>query len=552
MRKVIKILLAVVPVVYFVLSVLMHFNRGLFYTAYVDPEYFHLLNGINMAIGNLAVDYIYHPGTTLEVIYALSSYGVNLFQPGSGLVNNVLANPEAFIHGASILLNLLTALAIYLAGFYTYKYIKNAGVAIAIQLMPFLNYQVLLISGRLIPETALIAPILLLSATLIVYIHDENRTRKLKRYLLAFAIIGGLGVAGKMLYVPFLLIPMFVLPSFKVLQKYVLYLLGAIVLFAFPVFVNFGKSWEWYSGMLMHSGRWGSGSNSIIDPAAFITNFIRVINIDKQFLVIVVAAAIELMAGLVYYFISKNQKTLLVLRVLSGVLMALLLSLLMVAKHFAPHYLFPTLVFKGAVLLLMVELPLTYLNSIKTKRYIYGGLLVLMMAIVSTQVRPLMTSFKSIRQKQEFYHKRVSLLEKAGIQNKPLIISSTYRGAPFMQKGLSDALLTCGGLKSTYKKKLAKTYPNTFSYYYWLSDYPRWKNRFFFWDEPANPKNMIAPKKPLYVFIGEDREESLQPIIETLEAAFPEYMVKTNVLYQFESPKETLYKVLLVSSQSSQ
>ena len=62
----------------------------------VDPEYFHLFNGLNLSIFNLSVDYIAHPGTSIQVIYAVSAHIVNLVQPDNDVITNALNNPEQF------------------------------------------------------------------------------------------------------------------------------------------------------------------------------------------------------------------------------------------------------------------------------------------------------------------------------------------------------------------------------------------------------------------------------------------------------------------------
>ena len=139
-----KYLFLGIPAVYLILAILIHFNTGKFYLISTDPEYFHLFNGLNLSIFNLAIDYIDHPGTTIQIIYALSAHIVNLIQPENDIIINALNNPEQFIHGASILLSIITSLAIFILGFYTYKYTGNVFLALLLQLMPFGNMRLLL------------------------------------------------------------------------------------------------------------------------------------------------------------------------------------------------------------------------------------------------------------------------------------------------------------------------------------------------------------------------------------------------------------------------
>ncbi|MEJ2593978.1 MAG: hypothetical protein P8100_02340 [bacterium] len=168
-------LLMILPAIMLVLGLLMHFSRGNFYMMHVDPEYFHLFNGLNLAIFNLAVDFIDHPGTILQIIYALSAHVVNLLFPGNDLISNALQDPEMFIHGASILLNLMTAVTLFGLGWYTYRFTGNLLLALLLQFMPWGTSSILSIMGRLIPETAMIMPLLLLCLLTVKFLTDKQR-----------------------------------------------------------------------------------------------------------------------------------------------------------------------------------------------------------------------------------------------------------------------------------------------------------------------------------------------------------------------------------------
>jgi hypothetical protein len=222
------------------MAMLIHFSKGKFYMLHVDPEYFHLFNGINLAIFNLAIDFIHHPGTTIQMIFAFSAPVVNFILPGTDLVGNMIDNPELFIHGASILLNILTAGTLFALGYFTYRNTGNIWLAMLLQLMPLGHSQIILITGRLIPETAVIAPLLLLGLITVKFLYDRDRVANLRKYVIGFAVVGGLGMAGKFLYLPFLIIPLLIIPGFKEKTRYTFYTLIATMVFAFPVFVNLG------------------------------------------------------------------------------------------------------------------------------------------------------------------------------------------------------------------------------------------------------------------------------------------------------------------------
>ena len=109
------------------------------------------------------------------MIYAVSAHIVNLTQPSNDIIINALNNPEQFIHGANILLNIITGIALFVTGFYTYKYTGNIFYALLLQLIPFGNFHILLVSARLIPEAVLTVPLLLLALLTIRLLYDQKR-----------------------------------------------------------------------------------------------------------------------------------------------------------------------------------------------------------------------------------------------------------------------------------------------------------------------------------------------------------------------------------------
>ena len=529
----------VLPSVFLILSVLIHFNEGKFYMSYVDPEYFHLFNGLNLAVFNLAVDFIHHPGTTLQVIFAVSAWIVNLILPGSNIITNAMNDPEVFIHGASILLNLLTSSAIFVLGFYTYRYTQNIFLALMLQLMPFASYKLLLISGRLIPETALIGPILILALLIVRFLYDQNREKNIKQYLIGFAVVGGLGIAGKFLYLPFLIIPLFILSDSKIRLKYVLYTAIAIVVFAFPVFVHLGKSWDWISNMFIHSGKWGGGDANVYDVNSAPERFLDLYKIDKSFFYILGLASLELLVFYVFSFFKNLTNSVLSMKTLLGVVVSIIISILMITKHFAPHYFYPTLVFKAFLIYLMAELFLGLTPSIKITQTV-SALVLLSVVLLSFQQKKALTTAIQIQQNRAAkFEKRALILKKYNTGKNPLIITSHYRGSPFVESGLVAGVLMSGSLKTTFLEDLRNIYPNTYFYY-------DWSYTFYFWDLFKEPKEFVNTEKPVYIFIGEDQEKNLKPILQSIKNKFPKYKPQLTLLHHFTGPDEYFYEVLLV------
>lgn len=533
---------AVLPAIFLILTISIHFSFGKFYMLSVDPDYFHLFNGLNLSVFNLSVDYIHHPGTTVQVIFAVSAHVVNFILPGNDIIVNALNDPEQFIHAANILMNLLTAFSILLLGFYTYKYTGNLFLALLLQLMPFVSFRLLVISGRLIPEAALIGPILLLALLIVRFLYDKNRDKNTRFYLIGFAVVGGIGVAGKLLFIPFLIIPLFLFSTSKIRFRYLFYTVIAVMVFAFPMFVHIDKSWEWISSMLMHSEKWGMGKTNFIDVNAIPGRIIQIFKIDLSFTVILGLASIQL---ILFYTLSafKDLNSLkLKMRALLAVLVSIALSILIVTKHFEPHYFNPTVVFKAFVVYLMAELLIGLTNSKRYSQLISVLALVSIITIVVGQHKRLAGDVQKNKNRAELFEERAFILSKYNTIDNPLIITSHYRGSPFIESAMVAGFLMSGSLKSTFIELLTEKYPNTYFYY-------NWSDEFYFWDQFKDAGEFVNPQKPLYVFIGEGREANLDFIVERIKNDFPNKQIGLNLLHHFTAPDEYFYEITLVKKE---
>ena len=503
----------------------------------VDPEYFHLFSGLNLSILNLAVDYISHPGTSIQVIYAVSAYIVNLVQPNNDIITSALDNPEQFIHGASILINLLTGTTILLLGVYTYKFTGNIFFAFLLQLMPFGNYRLVQVFGRILPETALIAPLLLLTLFVVKFLYDDNSKKNIKLYLLGFAVIGGIGMAGKFSYFPYLIIPLFLFPASKTRIKYILYLTVAIIIFAFPVFVHIDKSWDWYGNMLIHSGKWGTGDKNFMDISTMPERLAIIFKMDKTLFIVLGLALLQIIVFSVVPVLRKNESLKPFMKTLFALILSITISVFFVTKHYAGHYFYPNFVFKTFIIYLMAALIIVLFRSEKIKLFLSSLVLLLAIVILIPQFGHLKGIVQRNQLRAEHLDQRARVLGQYNIIDNPLIITSHYRGSPFIESAMVDAFLLSGHLKSTFIDHLTEKYPNTFFYFDWLS-------QFYFWDQFKDAKDFIDTQKPLYMFIGEGREPNLAIILERIELDFPEVKPKLKLLHHFHTPEEYFYEIL--------
>ncbi|NOY51922.1 MAG: hypothetical protein GXO88_15330 [Chlorobi bacterium] len=537
-RKLKIAVLAVLPVVFAIIAISLHFLSGKSFMQRVDPEYLHLFNGLNIAIGNLAVEYVFHPGTSIQIIYAISAHIVDIFMPGGSIISKALDNPEQFVHAANILMNLLTAISLFCLGYFSYKHSGNFILAVILQLLPFGNYRIILMSSRIIPEAVMLAPFMILIILIIRYIYDNRRDEHPNLYVIGFAIAGALGMAGKLSYFPFLLPPLFLFPNNNLRFKYLAYTIVATMVFAFPLLVNFGKSWDWYFGMFMHSGRWGEGSSNIVNMDSFPGNILRILKVDVPLSVIAGIALVEVVVCYILGFIRKVKFNNLMLRLLLAFLIVFALSVLMVAKHFAYHYFTPTLMLKIFFIFMMSHLMILMVGQKKIRVFLWVLVLMLSVGMVMPQLAPLRGSARKIIDNTAKYDEDYELLKPYFHNAATLVISSHYRGSPFIQSAFVDGFLISGFLKSTFKEELNKRYPNTYFSLNWTED-------FYYWDKFLKAEDFVKTGKPILIYIGEDKEKDLDRIVERIKTAFPEYNTELKLLIKLEFPSEQLYQLSL-------
>jgi hypothetical protein len=512
---------------------------------HVDPEYFHMFNGINIAIGNLAVDYIYHPGTIIQFIYAISAHIVNLILPGSTIPQKMIDNPEIFIHGASIFFNSVVAFILFMGSYVVLKKTSNILLSIMLQLTPLTSYQILLMTGRLIPEGAMIIPITILVFTIILFINDnpKKNNKRTNKFLLVFALIGGLGISCKFSYLPFLLIPLFIINNNKNRLKYLVYTFFAIIILAYPAFIHLSKTYDWLSNMTIHSGKWGGGHTGFINTKEIIPRLKLLYGIDNFFWGIMTAGLFTALLKTIVNMFSEKHTFDLNTRAILAVVVSVFIFTLMVVKHFTLHYFFPALLFKTLVFVLTIRVIQQFIKPAFWRKIIVLPAFLVLLFLVSTQMSLLQNNLAKRRKVVAHYENRYIQLKKYMKYDQVLILTQKYRGSPFVQTGLAGGLLMSGKLKKKYTKILKEHFPRTLMYYDWLNKYPGWQHKFYFWGKAESPENMITTKEGVYIFIAEGKNNALNSILKRLRDSFNNYKIEVNKIYQFKNPREAFYHV---------
>jgi hypothetical protein len=530
-----------IPVIFLLNAIVLHSYLGKFFLTSVDPEYFYLYNGILIGGGNLDIKFIATPGIPLDFLIATSSRIINFFQPGD-FGKDFIDDPEKYIHAANLFMNILIALVLFTCGYYTKKYSGSYLAGLLFQLGIFGAADLLILSGRVIPEAIMMIPLLFVGLMVIKTIYQEDNSPGTSADIVLFALIIGFGIACKLTFSPVLLIPLVLLRRpYRQKIKLILYTVLFFAIFAYPVVVNFQKFWLWVSGLFLHSGHYGAGSKNFVDLSVIPGNFRTLFNNDKMFFYI---AIFSLLAAVVFSFRAFKNKEVInsrIVRAILGINLSLLISLIFTLKHFALYYFMPFYLFKYLLVLLCILLIVSNQNNSVLKRYKAVTLIffsIFILYISYGEVRQIRAGIVHYRQRngivEREYKKIISLVEPG----KPIILTCPYYGSPFIEFGHFNGYMESRKLASGFKPYLKEKFPVTFQYVPWSEGFYQWGDFYLF-------KGILEKTKTsFYVYIGKTKSDDL-PVIEgrIWDVLDKDSSVK-KVLYADEKTGERLIEII--------
>ena len=344
-----------------------------------DPSYIYLMNAINLARGKDA-GHVDNPGTPVMEIGTGVIYIHHLINGSDEktLQEEVLHDPDKYVGLIRVFFILLITLFLIFAGWFYYAKTDNIWMAFVIQFTPFLSINVLERSWTTVaPE-----PVLLFITTMYVvllgwFYFDEKKSPV--TYLILFAVFGGLGLATKTTFLPVLVIPFFLFKGWKNKLFYFLGTIAAFFLFTFPAHKEYKNMFRWYDRLIGHTGVYGSGDKGLIDVSAYFKAIPEILVNNPYFTVFLVLAV----AIIIWVLVKRIQtKSTLAFKILSALVVANLLAVLIVAKHyFNNHYLLPVLSLSGLMFFFLVEVISGVFKLQKIKSYLSAGFLIIALVI---------------------------------------------------------------------------------------------------------------------------------------------------------------------------
>ena len=487
MKKYSKYLLIIFPALYLLLGFYFRQVFGDLSLRSTDPEYIDFISSMCVATGKFSQANIDHPGAIFQILLAVV-FRITHFFRGSGtpFFEDAMAHADLYLAVGNLAITAIISFVIFWAGKATLKITNNITYALIIQTAPFIINVWYEIIGRIYPELIFVIPVYLLGIQLLKEIYQQNKNSKQSLYIYAF--VTGIGLSIKMTFLPFAILPLFMLKKISSKLKYLLYSTIAFFILSPQVAFQWHHFWGWMKGMFIHSGRYQAGGSNIINAELFTKNLYKLLVDERYFFY---AAAIMVLILLILLFTKKRWSP--ISRMFSGLTLVILGIVFIVSKQYAIRYFLPALLFYPFLLILDKEAIQLFFKQ-KVLKYSLSVILVVIigfqlnnsigyMGIVSKSLSKQMSARIQTR---DF----IQTLDK----NSYTIITSQDYGSPYPQYALMFSFAMGGKHWPDYKAKLNKLFPDNYMYF-------TWDNTIKYWGKPYNAREIATSGKPVFLYL---------------------------------------------------
>lgn len=510
MKKYYHFILIIIPLFYLTLGIYFHQINGIYSVRSADPEYIFFMNGLNLANGNFRLGNIDHPSIPLDYLVACTLKITHSFRSTTIPFNeDVLANPDLYLKVVNFMMILTIAVVVCLAGYLSLKIIPNIWYALIIQFSPFATEIVYGDIGRITTELLLPIPVIFL--TLMVLKILTTRDEKVSdKSILILALISAIGLSMKLTYLPFLLIPLFIMSSWK---QRIIFAVGTLVLFlviAIPVTLRMNYFYNWTKSLFLHSGQYGHGKMNIIDFNTIIPNIKELIASNTLFFILTFIFILSFI--LRYTFLRRKQRSPVWFRAGLSLILVLAVQVLAVSKHFKTHYFIVTLMLLPLIVIITLELTSDWIP----RRLLKIIIPVCILLVIGSSIKDHLNTIRGLsvhfgqqneqRMKAYYFFK---IIEKDCIK----IMVPGFYGSPTEEYALMNSYQWAGKYKPVYEPVFKKLYPRTYILYHW-------DKTLHFWGDSLRFENL---SQPAYIYF--DKAQLKEELSATLKDIVPDSVI---------------------------
>jgi hypothetical protein len=413
-----------------------------------DNDYPYLLNALCFAQFHSAGHYD-HPGTPVQIIGAMVLRVAHAARStGTAVDQDVCLHPEGYLHAIHLVLVIMVVAALCLLATRFYRVTGAVAGTVLASAVLFVSPTVLSVLPGVNAEIVLIFTALVMQVVLLSMIDGAGARRA---PIVALAAVVGFGIATKITFLPFVIVPVMIIPGWRKKARYVLLALASFVVFTLPIINHYRTVARWLLNILTHTGKYGYGSSGILIIPEYLRTLGNLLAAEPM-----LAAGIA--SGLLYAAWNWRCRRDNTLRIIAAIALAQLAQLLMVAKHPEQRYLIPALsfvAFAGACILV-------HARAHYARRAAAFGVAVLVCILVSGAVyaRMVITKFDRLQQNA------VRLNDLAGKFTNATRVY--YFGASSLSQALTYADSYANG---RFGKLLARLYGDVYFYDLWAGTY---------------------------------------------------------------------------------
>lgn len=341
--------LAALPVAYVAVTLVLRAHTMPFWLWHnLDPDYFYLLDSLNIL--NLTTPgHVYHPGTTVQWLGALVLKAAYPFTGSGEITGAVLADPERHLRLIGTVIMALNGGALYVLGLVVLAVFRAPAPALIAQTAPFLSMIVLKHGLHVKPEALLVLATLMLATVTVLALRPGALERRGIALAIAFGVVAGFGVATKITAAPVFLLPLFLLGRVRGIAVYGAAAALSFVVFTLPMAGAYDQFAAWIAKVLVSSGAFDTGAPTVIDPARYPADVIKMFSRPVLHVPFVLALLALAHAGLRRRWSPE-------VRALAGICLAQLAHVLVVAKQPSAVYLIPSIMLSALTLALLWRL----------------------------------------------------------------------------------------------------------------------------------------------------------------------------------------------------
>lgn len=356
------LIVLLLPAAYLASGLILRDSMGPFWIWHaVDPSYAYLLDAANL-VNLTAPGQIADPGTPVQVLGALVLWVMHGFAGADAIVRAVIADPEIHLRAIATVILGLNTVALVAAGGAARLAFGGVLPALMVQSGPFVSSLVVRHGLDVKPESLLVFVALALAAVTLWALNGDRLAANKRAFAIAFGVVAGLGMAGKLSAAPLVLLPVFLLAGWRPLAIYGAAFVLSFVVFTLPAAAAYGDMLASLGGLP-------------IDLDAYARQGLKLFSRPVLFMPLALSLIALLAAGHRWEVADAGQR--LAVRALAGVVLAQIAHVLLIARQPNTPDLVPSLVLSGLTLALLYRVVAGLgLGSPRVRRYAWQTVVV--------------------------------------------------------------------------------------------------------------------------------------------------------------------------------